>query len=166
MTLAQQSLFSALSGAAFSPCRRYRYRLWRRWDERPLVNWIMLNPSTANEIDNDPTVARCQRRSIDLGFGGLIVTNLFAFRATDPKSMKAAADPVGPENNDALLGAAREAGLIVCGWGSHGTYSGRSEEVRYLLGHRKLNFLRLTKGGEPQHPLYLPYELRPTAWSL
>ncbi len=93
----------AASTAEYSDCERYRYRLTRIWDpdgEKAL--FIMLNPSTATEVQNDPTVERCERRARALGFGAFRVTNIFAWRATDPKDMRAAPDPVGPANDDAI----------------------------------------------------------------
>src|SRR4051812_1134607 len=97
------------SGAIFSDCGKYRYLLWRKWSDGPTLNMLMLNPSKAGEIDNDPTVARQITRAQMLGMGGLIVTNIFAYVATDPKDMKAAVEPVGPENNMYLLANAKAA---------------------------------------------------------
>lgn len=144
----------------FSPCRKYRYRLQKRWDdELPSINFIMLNPSTADEIVSDPTVTRCENRAREWGYGGLIVTNIFAFRATDPKDMKAQDDPVGPENNGHIFHAALQSADIVCGWGTHGSYLGRDKHVIQLLqrhGIRPMS-LGVTKDGHPRHPLYVPY---------
>ncbi|MEH6402829.1 MAG: DUF1643 domain-containing protein, partial [Sneathiella sp.] len=84
------------SGAEFSDCNKYRYSLWRRWDAGPTVSFLMLNPSTADGSSNDPTVERCHRRAVAMGFGALEVINIFGFRATDPKDLKKAKDPVGP----------------------------------------------------------------------
>lgn len=153
------------SGAMFSACRRYRYSLWREWlTGAGTVNFLMLNPSTADEVDNDPTVERCERRARDWGFARLIVTNLFAFRATFPREMMAAEDPVGPENDAAILDAACGASRIVCAWGEDGAHQGRSAAVRRLLRGRPLCALRVNRSGEPAHPLYLPYSLKPEPW--
>lgn len=153
------------SGADFSPCRRYRYRLWRRWSTGTgLVNFLMLNPSTANESANDPTVERCERRAFDMGFAGLVVTNLFAFRSTDPDEMKREPEPIGPQNDQAILKAASEAALIVCAWGEDGAHKGRSAAVRKLLCQHSLHALKINASGEPAHPLYLSYKLQPTPW--
>src|SRR5438094_9798340 len=120
------------SGAVFSKCRRWRYLLWRRWDEkRPSANFLMLNPSTADETQLDPSCTRARDYAARWGFGGLLVTNIFAWRATDPEQMKAARDPVGRGNDRAILRAAREAAIVVCAWGNHGT---RSEERRVGKG--------------------------------
>jgi hypothetical protein len=165
------------TGAYFSPCRRYRYKLWRIWGPQPMVNFIMLNPSTADEEVNDPTVERCERRARRLGYGGLLVTNLFALRATDPLQMKRAEDPVGPENDrvlvesaEACLGASNPwfpcqgGGLVICAWGGHGTHQGRSAKVRKLLSGVDLHYLRAGKNGEPGHPLYVAYLIQPKMW--
>ena len=155
------------SGAAFSPCRRWRYLLWRRWDAAaPAANFLMLNPSTADELKLDPTCARARDYAERWGYGALIVTNIFAFRNTNPNQMKAAADSVGPGNDAAIVRAAREAVIVVCAWGNHGSFLDRSSRVTALLkkNHIKLHALRVNAGGEPAHPLYLPGNLRPMPW--
>lgn len=153
------------SGATFSDCRQYRYDLWRCWgDPASTATFIMLNPSTADETVNDATVERCERRARQWGFGRLLVVNLFAFRATDPQAMKAAADPIGPDNDDAIRLAVLRSSLTVCAWGNHGAHLGRSQAVRRLLAKVELYVLKIGKTGEPCHPLYLPYELNPARW--
>src|SRR5256714_2372109 len=155
------------SGAVFSKCRRWRYLLWRRWDEkRPAANFLMLNPSTADETQLDPSCTRAREYASRWGFGGLLVTNLFAWRATDPEEMKAARDPVGRGNDRAILRAAREAAIVVCAWGNHGTHVNRSLNVlRKLRGAGLgLHVLRMNGSGEPAHPLYLPARLEPGRW--
>src|SRR5690349_20307849 len=122
------------SGALFSACRRWRYLLWRRWDEtRPVANFLMLNPSTADELRLDPSCTRARRYAERWGFGALIVTNLFGWRATDPAAMKAVREPVGRANDAAILRAARESGIVVCAWGNHGAHLARSSRVTDLL---------------------------------
>lgn len=123
--------------------------------------FLMLNPSTADESKNDPTVERCERWARSWGYGGLLVCNLFAFRATDPIDMKAARDPVGPDNDAAILECADRAGKVICGWGNHGGHLGRSSAVRKALAWKELHCLRITQAGEPQHPLYLPNDIKP-----
>ena len=155
------------SGAKFSSCRRWRYLLWRCWDAgRPLANFLMLNPSTADELKLDPSCTRARNYAERWGYGALLVTNLFAFRETDPERMKAAKDPVGRGNDAAILRAAREAGIVVCAWGNHGAHENRGEQVEALLraSRVKLFILRKTKGGHPSHPLYLPGSLEPVRW--
>jgi hypothetical protein len=155
------------SGATFSRCRRWRYLLWRCWDRaRPVANFLMLNPSTADEIVLDPTCARARRFAERWGYGTLLVTNVFAWRATDPGGMRAARDPVGRANDVTILRAARQADLVVCAWGNHGAHRGRSAQVAEQLRGAgvELHVLRLTALGEPSHPLYLPGRLRPRRW--
>jgi len=158
---------AAASGAAFSPCRRWRTLLWRTWDAaKPAANFLMLNPSTADETVLDPTCARARDYAERWGYGALLVTNVFAWRATDPGEMKAARDPVGKGNDAAILRAARASELVVCAWGNHGAYLERSTRVKQLLAKAgiALHVLRLNAGGEPAHPLYLPGSLRPRRW--
>ena len=152
------------SGAQFSPCRRWRYLLWRRWDAaRPVANFLMLNPSTADEWKLDPSCTRARLYAERWGYGALIVTNLFGWRATDPDQMKAVRDPVGRGNDRAILRAARESAIVVCAWGNHGAHLERSTEIRKLLAKAKIRprVLRMNAGGEPAHPLYLPSRLKP-----
>jgi len=157
----------AWSEAVYSPCEAYRYLLTRTWDaggRRAL--FVMLNPSTATEVQNDPTVERCERRARVLGYGAFRVCNIFAYRATDPKVMRAAADPVGPGNDAAIADSAPWADAIVCAWGSHGDFLDRGRTVEALLRAtgRPLYHLGLTKGGQPRHPLYIGYDRQPEPW--
>ena len=159
------SIVRSAAGAVFSSCRRWRYLLWRRWDEKnPVANFLMLNPSTADEIKLDPTCSRARDYAERWGYGALIVTNVFGWRATDPDDMKAAKDPVGPGNDAAIVRAAQESAIVVCAWGNHGAFLERSAQIRLLLKGRKLHALRLNANGEPAHPLYLPGKLKPSAW--
>lgn len=157
----------AASTAVYSACTRYRYRLTRVWgDVGGGALFVMLNPSTATEVQNDPTVERCERRARALGFAGFTVCNIFAFRATDPRVMRAAADPVGSDNDAAILDAARSAACIVCAWGTHGAHLDRGPEVERLLrgSGRALHHLGLTRDGHPRHPLYIGYAQPPIRW--
>src|SRR4029079_19593153 len=116
--------------AVMSPCGRYRYRLTRVWDEsRPAVCWVMLNPSTADAVKDDPTIRRGSSFSWSWGAGGLVVVNLFAFRATNPADLLDAPDPVGPENDAHVRDAAKGAGLVMAAWGVHGSGLGRNAAV-------------------------------------
>lgn len=152
------------TGATFSDCMRYRYRLWRYWDraKRPLC-FLMLNPSTADDLSNDPTVERCQRRALSMGFGGLEVVNIFAFRSTKPALLYSLADPVGPDNDQAIRDACAASGMVICGWGDHGKLSGRGSAVRGLLAQAGIvpHVLKVNSSGEPKHPLYVSYETTP-----
>ncbi|WP_420342967.1 DUF1643 domain-containing protein [Paenirhodobacter sp.] len=161
----------APSVAVYSDCERYRYLLTRVWDPAgPRALFVMLNPSTATEVQNDPTVERCERRARTLGFGAFRVTNIFAWRATDPKEMRAQPDPVGPENDRAILEsvewAAGPGARIVCAWGAHGAHLARGTAVERLLRNtgRELFHLGLTKAGDPKHPLYIGYDRQPELW--
>ena len=126
----------------------------------------MLNPSTATEVQNDPTVERCERRARALGFGAFQVTNIFAWRDTDPRAMRAAADPIGPENDAAILAGADWADRVIAAWGTHGAHMARGPSVEALLrgrGHA-LHHLGLSKQGHPKHPLYIAYARQPEPW--
>ena len=125
----------------------------------------MLNPSTADEHKLDPTCSRARDYAERWGYGALIVTNVFGWRATDPEEMKSAKDPVGRGNDAAIVRAARESALVVCAWGNHGAFRDRSTRVRNLLSEMKLHALRINANGEPAHPLYLPGALTPSAWA-
>ena len=146
--------------AELTVCRKYRYALWRTWDSsKPYVLFVGLNPSTADENDDDPTLTRCINYSKLWGYGGVCMANLFAFRATDPRLMKKVKNPIGPENNIWLKKLANEAGLIIAAWGNDGSYLGRSEQVKKILP--KLSCLKINKSGEPAHPLYQAADLQP-----
>lgn len=152
--------------AVLSPCGSYRYALTRTWDESlPPVVWVMLNPSTADATRDDPTVRRCVAFARAWGRGGVIVVNLFAWRATSPDALVEAhrrgVDVVGPDNDRHLLDAARGRNLVVAAWGARGSLAGRAARVRELLRGAPLALLRRTKSGEPEHPLYLPGALTP-----
>lgn len=157
----------APSTAIYSDNERYRYSLRRIWDPNGRkALFVMLNPSTATEVQNDPTVERCERRARALGFGAFCVTNIFAWRDTDPKKMRAAPDPVGPENDAVISECARWADRIICAWGTHGAYLNRGPEVEAVLraaGH-ELYHLGLSKAGHPKHPLYIGYDTQPMRW--
>lgn len=156
----------AQSQAVYSDCERYRYLLTRVWGDGPRALFIMLNPSTATEVQNDPTVERCERRARALGFGAFRVTNIFAFRATDPRVMRAEGDPVGPDNDAAILSSLPWADRIICAWGNHGLHLDRGATVEALLRQAgaPLFHLGLTGQGQPRHPLYVGYETRPEPW--
>lgn len=157
---------AGLSSAEFSEDLTYRYSLTREWGAGPRIAFIMLNPSTADERRNDPTIERCQRRSHMLGFRAMRIVNLFAFRATDPRDLKHAAQPVGPVNDQCLADAACWADQVLCAWGVHGAHMGRdTQAVPILRKHsQKLYVLGLTRAGLPRHPLYVSYGIVPILW--
>lgn len=160
----------AMAGAVFSACLTWRYLLWRSWADMvtPLrtAMWIMLNPSTADDARLDPTCTRVREFTRAWGYSRFIVGNLFALRSTDPDALYAHHDPVGPENDRYLIATAREANLVVCGWGNHAALEqrGRAVAAALLDAGVRLHLLRLNGSGHPAHPLYLPGSLRPTPW--
>lgn len=121
--------------------------------------WIGLNPSTADDTLDDPTIRRCMGFTKRWGYLTMCMTNLFAYRATLPKDMKCQPYPIGQDNDQWLAATARDAALIIACWGTHGQHMARDAEVWKLLDGIKC--LRLTKDGHPEHPLYLPYTLTP-----
>lgn len=149
--------------AVYDPTKAYRYKLGREWDrKKPRLAFIMLNPSTATEYEDDPTIRRCIDFGRSWGFGSLEVGNLFAFRATDPKVMKAAAEPVGAGNDLALKEIHMDASLTIAAWGANGKHRGRASVVREMLErHHDLHGLRMLSCDEPQHPLYLSKKMVP-----
>lgn len=153
-------------GARYSPCDLYRYSLWRDWQGgQGTILWVMLNPSRADHLgNNDPTIERCERRSVAWGFQRMEVVNLFALRSPYPTALRQAADPVGPLNDTGIAEGAAQASMILCAWGAHGALRGRSDEVRALLAGRPLHCLGVTQAGEPAHPLYLPYGRTPVPY--
>jgi hypothetical protein len=156
----------AVSEAVYSDCERYRYLLTRVWAQGPKALFVMLNPSTATEEQNDPTVERCERRARALGFGAFRVTNIFAYRATDPRVMRAADDPVGPGNDAAILRSVPWADAVICAWGNHGLHLDRGQAVEAMLRATgaRLSHLGLTGQGQPRHPLYVGYGQHPEDW--
>lgn len=168
MIVRQHLKGDAASIATYSPCEHYRYDLMRVWDGTgPKITFVMLNPSTATEVQNDPTVERCERRARVLGYGAFRVTNIFAWRDTDPKGMRAAPEPVGLANDAAIREAALWADAVLCAWGTHGAFLNRGAQVETLLRatDRPLFHLGLSKAGHPKHPLYIGYAETPRPWS-
>jgi hypothetical protein len=148
--------------AVFSKDGLYRY--WLSRTIAPIgkkVTFICLNPSTADASHNDPTISRCIDFAKQWGASTLIVVNLFAYRSTDPRVLRVAYDPVGPENDTWLKKAMTQSDLVVAAWGNGGKLNGRAELVKSMFPKR-LHALRLSKQGMPCHPLYLPSGLRPT----
>lgn len=151
--------------ARFDPRGRYRYRLTRVWDDRrPVVVWIMLNPSTATASADDPTIRRVVGFSRAWGFGSAEVVNLFALRATHPRRLANSHDRVGPLNDDSIATAVTSTHRVVAAWGNHGTMDNpatgnpRCQEVVALIskGCGDVRCLATTKRGHPRHPLYVP----------
>jgi len=147
-------------GATFVGDReQYRLQLWRTWSaggRRAL--WILLNPSTADATKLDPTLRRCEAFSRAWGCDGFDVANIFALRSTDPAALYQVDDPIGPGNDRIILAAARDAAIVVAGWGTHGALLGRGDQVRDALDAAgvALECLGQNVDGSPRHPLYLP----------
>jgi hypothetical protein len=159
----------------FSPCRKYRYTLWREipqftswledYDERAnqYLMVIGLNPSTADETKDDPTIRRCVDFAKRWGYGALCMTNLFAWRDTKPANMKAAMFPVGGDNDMWLRECAADAGMILAAWGTHGSFLERGKTVASDMRNqgKTVYALRKNADGSPQHPLYIPADTQP-----
>ena len=149
-------------GAIFDDERKYRYVLTRSWDlNKSSVLFIMLNPSTADEKDDDPTIRRCISFAKDWGYGSLSVANLYAYRTKDPKELKLIFNSIGEDNNYWLHTCAYTSNLIVAAWGSHDFARYRVESVLQLLNEHKIYCLGITKRGFPKHPLYLKKDTKP-----
>lgn len=160
-----------ISGAVFSPCMRYRYGLWRparnEDGERGRVLFVMLNPSTADAEEDDPTIRRCVGFASRWGFRQLLVANVFAYRSTDPKVLRGVSEAIGPDNDHAIHTLARMAELVVCAWGTHGKLRCRDDQVVRIIRQagEDPHHLGLTKAGHPRHPLYLRRDEAPRRWS-
>jgi len=157
-------------GADISECGQYRYRLWRDgWDgdDARSCLFVMLNPSTADATDDDPTIRKCVGFCKRWGYGMLTVVNLFSFRSTKPRGLLGLADPVGEATDVFIREEAECACRIVFAWGSHtevkSLLSARAFTVRRMLGGhaKKTVTLGRCKDGNPRHPLMLPYNLEP-----
>jgi hypothetical protein len=148
--------------AVVSPCRRYRFALCRRWDAGPRVLFVLLNPSTADESTDDPTVRRCIGFARSWGFGSVAIGNLFAFRSRSPATLASCSDPVGPGNDNWLIRLRDESSLTVAAWGNHGRLLGRGAAVRGMFPGSQI--LGLTALDEPRHPLYVRSDVSPRPW--
>jgi hypothetical protein len=157
---------STTSCAVYSDCERYRYLLRREWADRQRLLFIMLNPSKATELANDPTIERCERRARALGYGGVGIVNLFGWRETSPALLRKAADPIGPENEFIINDALGWADDVLAAWGVHGTFMRRGPDMAKQLVTRKTRLftLGLTKDGHPRHPLYVAYATPLQRW--
>lgn len=161
------------STAVFSDCERYRYSLVRRWSSRPLIVYLLMNPSTATEIENDATIERCQRRADAWDRtsarpnGGICILNAFAYRETDsrklPGLVKQGFDIIGADNDKAIEGACRGAEMVICGWGRPGNLLGRGAAVlgKIRQAGAAPMALGINADGSPKHPLYCSYETQP-----
>jgi len=155
------------TGARFSECKLYRYTLWREWDTKlPLIVWCGLNPSTADDTRDDPTIRREVAFSKAWGFGRYVKVNAYAFRATNPQFMLAAEDPIGPDNVETVIANAERAAMFVACWGANidprhsWTMTSRLRNCYGLTTY----CLGLTKAMRPKHPLYLKSDTKPIRW--
>jgi hypothetical protein len=149
-----------MKGATISECGKYRYKLWRIWDcDKPCVLFIMLNPSTADALEDDPTIRRCINFAKSWGYGGLYVGNLFAYRSTDPKELKRVDDPIGIQNSANIYEMFTNCDKVICAWGDDKMV--RLSSVANIIPERHLYYLDKCKSGNPKHPLYLKKDLKP-----
>lgn len=158
-----ETLFDDTSKTAvISACGTYRYLLTRTWDrDLPSVGFIMLNPSTADANEDDPTIRRCVGFAKSWGYGGIAVRNLYALRSTDPKALRSHPHAHGPDNY-LYLEAAINDDLLVCAWGANADPIDSRGLVDALLGWGgQPHHLGLTKAGFPRHPLYLRGDTTP-----
>jgi hypothetical protein len=151
-----------LKHATISACGKFRYRLGRKWDDGPRLLFVMLNPSTADASVDDATIRRCVKFAQTHDFCELEVVNLYAFRATDPKDLRRAGYPVGPENDQHIADAARASDAVCVAWGANVAGLERPTIVLPMLRSLgvQLQCLRITRSGYPQHPLMLPSSCR------
>lgn len=160
----------AVKSATLSDCRAYRYELSRKWGPGATMVFVMLNPSTADALVDDPTIRRCVGFAEREGLDGIHVVNLFAFRSPSPAAMKAAADPTGPDNDAYLarvfLSASAWGVPVVAAWGAHGSFKNRDRRVYEIAKGQGvlLSCLGVTKDGAPRHPLYLPNDATLRGW--
>jgi hypothetical protein len=159
-----RAAFGVKTGAVFDGV--YRYLLWREWDPGvPRLAFVMLNPSTADATSDDPTIRRCIGLARIWGYGALEVVNLFAYRATHPRELRKANHPVGSENDQYILDAARRVDKVVLAWGNHGAWRDRDKAVLGLLsGIENLCCLAVTQAGQPHHPLYVSNKVMPVPY--
>ena len=150
--------------ASFSSCRKYRYSLSRIWDkQKKFVLFIGLNPSTADEEVDDPTIRRCSGYAQKWGYGGFIMVNLFAYRTTLPSNLKKVKYPVGSENDKYIVKLSKKADITVAAWGNNGNLYSRDKQILSLVPN--LMCLKINKSGQPAHPLYLNKDLKLTKFA-
>ena len=143
----------------------YRYMLMRQWGKgNRFINFILLNPSTADHEKDDPTVKACIAIAQNNGFDGVYITNLFAFRATQPKDLKQATDPIGPENETYLLKYNQLSEKTIVAWGNHGSFFGGAKRVLDLFSKKTLYCLVKNKSGTPKHLLYVKRDTFPVVF--
>jgi hypothetical protein len=143
-------------GASFDNTATYRYNLWREWDSNaPRVGFVMLNPSRADAIVDDPTIRRCIGFARSWGFGGLEVVNLFAYRTAHPNELRKVNNPVGVENDRYLASLNQRVDRVIVAWGNWGTWQNRDKATLQILNREIIYCLGMTQSGQPKHPLYI-----------
>jgi|GEM_PF-421593 len=151
-------------GAILSEDKKYRYQLWRVWNSQlPKIAIVGLNPSTADDKLDDPTIIRCIEFAKSWGYGGFYMVNLFAFRATNPNELNDQTDPIGQDNDKHLIEIFSRVEKVICAWGNGGIFKERNKEVLKLI--EKPYCLQKNANGEPSHPLYLKKSLIPVLLS-
>jgi len=151
-------------GATFDSTRQYRYCLWRKWDiNLPFIMFIGLNPSTANEHSDDPTIRRVMRFARDWGYGGVFMLNLFAYVTTNPKQLLTCTDAIGPENDMYLFGVSKRCNRIIFAWGAFKETKERAKDIMLLFPNAEA--LVINKDGTPRHPLYVPGDVIPVPFT-
>ncbi|QDP58382.1 MAG: hypothetical protein Unbinned664contig1000_63 [Prokaryotic dsDNA virus sp.] len=160
--------FDTNSGAVISECGKYRYRLWRIWDQnKPKVGFCMLNPSTADASVDDPTIRRLIGFAKAWGYGGFYVVNLFALRSPKPVLLKTAADPIGPDNSKHISEVAGLVDVMVCAWGNHGHFVMADKlAMACMHGLTSTQALHINDDGSPKHPLYIKGDAKPIPFSM
>jgi hypothetical protein len=150
--------------ANFSKCRKYRYSLTRAWNlnQKPAL-FIGLNPSTADEKNDDPTIRRCMHYAYNWGFGGLVMVNLFAYRATLPSELKNTKFPVGQDNHQFIIDSQHETGIVIVAWGNNGSLFNRDQDVLKIISNPMC--LNINKTGQPAHPLYQKKDVTPKPYN-
>jgi hypothetical protein len=155
-------------GAVISEDGKYRYQLWRIWDEsKPLILFMMLNPSTADADKDGLSIRRCINFAKDWGAGGFYVGNLCAFRSSNPKDLLKESDPIG-ENTHHIAEMVKKTMLVVCAWGNSPVvkkiFTKGNEMIIFNYLQANLFYIELSQDGTPKHPLYLRKELEPKQW--
>jgi hypothetical protein len=167
VTRIRHNLDGSLAGCVLSTCGKYRYALWRIWDpSKPLWMMALLNPSTATEEQDDPTIIRCRTRAHRSGAGGLVVVNCGAIRETDPNKACTATDPIGPHNQAWVRALIPTCAMHIAGWGPNAARFGGDKLIRETFGESgtPLLALQINRDGSPRHPLYIGYGVTPVAY--
>jgi len=158
---------NVIKDAILDETRTYRYMLKRQWgeDNNNFVNFVLLNPSTANEERDDPTVMACIALAQNMGFDGLYITNLFALRTKNPDTLKQNKNPIGDKNDTFIKRYALKSKRIIIAWGNHGEFLRRGEKVIHIISQIQVPYcFEITKKGNPRHPLYIKRSTHPFPW--